>query len=89
MGTPQAIVWMVIGCTLFVVLLFFHKLFLKLLSLLFKGALGGLGFMLVNTLFGMAGLSLGVGINAISVLVVALLGIPGFILLYATQFILS
>ena len=89
MGTPQVIIWMIAGCAAFVIILFFYRIFFKVLKFALKGAVGGLGFFVCNALLSMAGIGAAVGINVITVLVAAFLGIPGFIMLYAAQFILK
>jgi hypothetical protein len=80
--------WIIAACALFVMVIFFHKAFLWLLKLCVKGVAGGVGFLAANSILGAAGLSLAVGINAVTVLVAALLGAPGFLLLYALQLVL-
>jgi len=88
MGSPQVIIWMIAGCAAFVILLFFYKAFFKIFKFALKGAVGGLGFFVCNSLLSMAGISAAVGINAVTVIFTALLGIPGFIMLYAAQLVL-
>jgi len=88
MDSPQVLTWMIAACAAFVFLLFFYKAFVKIFKFLLKGAMWGIGFMACNTLFSMAGLGLTVGINIVTVLIAAFLGIPGFIILYAVQIIL-
>ena len=89
MGSPQVIIWMMAGCAAFVLFLFFHRIFLKILKFAIKGAIGGIGFLACNTLLSMAGIGAAVGINAVTILITAFLGVPGFILLYAAQFFLK
>ena len=89
MGSPQVIVWMIAGCAAFVIFLFFYRAFFKIFKFALKGAIGGLGLFACNSLLAMAGISAAVGINIITVLITAFLGIPGFIMLYAAQFILK
>ena len=50
-------------------------------------ALGVVGMLLFN--FILSGFDLGVGVNAITALIVGLLGVPGFLLLYATQMMIG
>ena len=89
MGSPQVIIWMMAGCAAFVIFLFFHKIFFKILRFAVKGAIGGLGFLACNALLSMAGISVSVGVNIVTVLIAAVLGIPGFLTLYAAQFFLK
>ena len=88
MVPPQVIMWMIAGCAAFVILLFFYKVFFKVFKFALKGAIGGLGFLACNTLLSMAGIGAAVGVNIVTVLIAAFLGIPGFIMLYAAQFII-
>ena len=88
MGSPQIIIWMIMGCVAFILLLFFYRVFVKIFKILLKGAIWGIGFLACNTLLSLAGISVSVGINIITVLIAAFLGIPGFIMLYATQIFL-
>jgi len=55
----------------------------NLLTFLLRGLAGVLGIHLVNFFLTKEGISLGVGINAITFLTTAFLGIPGFLGLYA------
>jgi pro-sigmaK processing inhibitor BofA len=57
-----------------------------LVGVLRNSAVGTIGILLFNFIFSGAGIA--VGINAITVLVVGVLGAPGFFLLYATQLLL-
>jgi hypothetical protein len=89
MGSPQVIMWMIAGCAAFVLFLFFYKVFVKIFKFLLKGAIGGIGFLICNALLSTAGISASVGVNVVTVLVTAFLGLPGFITLYAAQFVLK
>jgi inhibitor of the pro-sigma K processing machinery len=84
----QALPFIAVGCGIFALVLFFGKAFAKLLRLCLRAAIGGVGFFAVNACLGAAGLAFTVGINAVTVLVVGVLGIPGFLLLYAVQIVL-
>lgn len=53
-----------------------------LLTLVMRGLLGAVGIHFLNTFLAGLGISLGIGINFISFLTVAFLGIPGFLGLY-------
>ena len=89
MGSPQVITWMIAGCAAFILLFFFYKVFVKIIKFLIKGVAWGIGFLVCNTLLSMAGIGAAVGINAVTVLIAAFLGIPGFIMLYAAQIVLG
>ena len=81
------IMWLVAALGFgFVAYLLYTKQFKWLLGVVRNATLGVIGILLFNSLF--SGLGLAVGINAITTIVVGLLGAPGFLLLYATQMLL-
>ncbi|MDR1914609.1 MAG: pro-sigmaK processing inhibitor BofA family protein [Clostridiales bacterium] len=88
MGSPQVLFWIIAGCAVFVLILFFYKVLFKLLKIFAKAAAAGFCIMLANSLIGFVGLGLTVGINAFTIIFTAIFGIPGFITLYVTQFAL-
>lgn len=53
-----------------------------LINILMRSILGTIGIYFINAALAMAGISLGVGINAVTVLTSGILGIPGLIALY-------
>jgi len=83
----NAMMWLVaaLGFGFFAYLLYTRQ-FKWLLSVTRNVALGVIGILIFNFLF--SGMGLAVGINAITALVVGLLGAPGFLLLYAAQMLL-
>ena len=85
MGSPQVILWMIAGCAAFVIFLFFHRVFFKILKFALKGAAAGIGFLACNALLAAAGIGVSVGVNVVTILIAAFLGLPGFITLYAVQ----
>ncbi|MDR3239617.1 MAG: pro-sigmaK processing inhibitor BofA family protein [Clostridiales bacterium] len=88
MESSQWIGWMIAACAAFVLFLFFYKALFKLLKFVLRGAFGLLGFMLCNTALAAMGFPVMVGVNALTFAFVAVLGIPGFISLYAVQWAL-
>ena len=54
----------------------------KLLNILMRGILGTIAMYFINTTLHNMGLSLGVGINAVTVLTSGILGFPGLLALY-------
>jgi len=88
MGSPQVITWMIAGCAMFVAFLFFHKIFLRLFRFLIRGAMWGLGLLVCNTLLTMAGVGAVVGVNIVTVIFAAFLGLPGVVLMYALHVVL-
>ncbi|MCL2841091.1 MAG: pro-sigmaK processing inhibitor BofA family protein [Defluviitaleaceae bacterium] len=84
----SATMWLVaaLGFGFFAYLIYTRQ-FKWLLGVVRNIALGIGGILLFNFLF--AGMGLAVGINAVTAMVVGLLGAPGFLLLYATQMLVS
>jgi len=89
MDSPQVITWMIAGCIMFIAFLFFQKVFKKVFKILIRGVIWGVGFLICNTVLSMAGIGVVVGLNLVTFLIVAFLGFPGFVLLYATQVVLG
>ena len=82
------IMWLMaaLGFGFFAYLLYTRQ-FKWLLGVIRNMVLGIGGILVVN--FMLAGMGITVGINAITSLVVGLLGIPGFLLLYAAQMLVG
>ena len=88
MSPSLTIALMIAICALLILFFFNAKAFKALGKLCLRGALGGAGVFAVNAVLALAGVASGVGVNILTVFFTALLGIPGFITLYATQFLL-
>ena len=71
----------------FLAYLLYTRQFGWLIRVVRNMALGVAGMLVFNVM--LAGLGLSVGINAITALVVGLLGAPGFLLLYAAQMMIG
>ena len=82
------IVWLTValGAGFFVYLLYTGQ-FKWLLGVVRNMALGIVGILGLNVL--LSGIGLAVGVNAITALIVGLLGLPGFLFLYAARFLLG
>ena len=82
------IIWLMaaLGLGFFVYLLYTGQ-FKWLLGVVRNMVLGIVGILGLNVL--LSGMGLAVGVNAITVLVVGLLGLPGFLFLYAAQFLVG
>lgn len=76
----------VILCVVFLLALAIYRKAEWLMNLLLRGILGTLGIYFVNVFLQNKGISLGIGINEVSVLTVSILGFPGFLALYALGF---
>lgn len=59
------------------------EIFINLILRLFAGAVG---IYLINALLGFTSLESTVGLNGVNMLVVGVLGVPGFVLLYSIGF---
>ena len=86
MPASQIIVWMIICCVAFLILLFFSKPLKFLLRTALGASIGACGMLIAN--FVLTPLGVSVGINAVTLLTVGLLGIPGFMMLYITSMVL-
>ena len=84
------ILWLMValGAGFFVYLLYTGQ-FKWLLGVVRNMALGVAGILGVNTLLAGTGLGLAVGVNIVTALVVGLLGIPGILFLYVTQWLIG
>jgi len=82
------IMWLImaLGFGFFAYLLYTRQF--KWLFSVVRNMVVGVGGML-GLNFALAGMGIAVGVNAITALVVGLLGIPGFLLLYATQMLMG
>ena len=58
----------------------------KILNLVMRGILGTIAMYFINSVLDRMGVSLGVGINAATVLTSGILGFPGLIVLYGINF---
>lgn len=76
------IVYLGIACILIIICRIFFKPLKKILKILCKSAIGG-GILYIINLFGITH----IGVNLITMLTIGILGIPGAVLLFATQFI--
>jgi pro-sigmaK processing inhibitor BofA len=83
---PDFIPWLLALCGVLVVLLFFSRQVKSLLKIIFRALIGAAALYAVNFLLG--GFGLYVGVNAVTLLVIGLLGAPGFLTLYAASAIL-
>jgi len=83
----DAIVWLLLALGFgFLAYLLYTGQFKWLFSVVRNMMLGVAGILGVNAL--LSGIGLAVGINAITALIVGLLGVPGFLLLYGVQLLL-
>ena len=77
-------IWLLLALAIgFTAYLLYTRQLKWLVSVIRNTALGIVGMLIFNLLF--SGFGLAVGINAVTALVVGLLGAPGFLLLYAAQ----
>jgi len=84
----DSFMWLLLALVLgFAAYLLYTRQLKWLMGVARNSAIGTIGLLFFNFLLG--GLGLAVGINAITVLVVGILGVPGFVLLYATKFLIG
>ncbi len=88
LGGQSLIPWLIVGVLIIGMLLVFGAQLKVVSKLLMQGALGSLGFVVFNNILAGLGVGLMVGINLITVVVVSLLGLPGFVMLYVSQLVL-
>jgi len=86
MSAAQVIFLLVVAAVLLLIFFFFAKPARTLLKLGVNAVAGCLGLWAANAL--LAGTSLAVGANAVTVLTVGILGLPGFLLLFVTKLVL-
>ena len=80
------IILLIIGCIIIAAMIMVSQP-LKLFSrMLLRGAAGIAGIFVANILLAFTGVA--VGVNLMTVLIISLLGIPGFVALYVAQAIL-
>ena len=78
MGT----ILIVLSCAVVLLIGAMRKKIEWLLNLVMRSILGTIAIYFINAGLAMLGISLGVGINAVSVLTAGILGIPGLVALY-------
>ncbi len=86
MNSNELIMYFVIGCIIFIGLLVFSKPVKALIRVLVQSAIGAACMLIANFLLAPTGIF--VGINFLTLLIVGLLGIPGFLAVYIAQAIL-
>jgi len=84
----DSIMWLMLALGAgFVAYLLYTRQFGWLLKVVRNMALGVVGMLVFN--FMLSGFELSVGINAVTALIVGLLGAPGFMMLYAAQLMIG
>lgn len=86
MEPTQIIIWLIICCLCLIVFMMFSKPIKIALKVLMNSAIGC--FVLFLTNFLLTPLSIQIGINIYTALIIGILGLPGFISLYIIQAIL-
>jgi len=80
-------IWIALAGLGLVAILFFNRQMKSLFKIARSGVLGGLGILAANALLAPMGVS--VGLNLLTLLIVGVLGIPGFFLLFLTQWMVG
>ena len=84
----EPVIWLMLAlCAVFLAYLLYTGQFKWLLGVIRNMALGIAGILGLNIL--LAGTGVAVGVNAITALIVGLLGLPGLLLLYATRLLVG
>ena len=81
------LLWMVIAGVGLIAILFFNRQITAAFHLVRNAVLGVLGILACNFL--LAPLGVTVGVNLLTVFIVGVLGVPGFLLLYLTQWMVA
>ena len=79
--------WIAVAGMGLIAILFFNRQLRVVFTMLRNAVLGGIGIWVCNML--LAPLGLAVGINLLTVFIVTVLGLPGFVLLYLTQWMIG
>ncbi len=87
MNPSQIILLMICGCMLFMLFIVFSEPFKLGFRFLLNSVFGCAFMWVANALLVPTGVSLGV--NVVTACTVGILGLPGFLLLYAARFILA
>lgn len=82
MENKAGMVIIVLACVAVLFIGLAKKKMEMLLNITLRGILGTIAMFVVNTSLSSAGIALGIGINAVTILVCAILGFPGFMALY-------
>lgn len=83
MGDQIGIVSIVVVCVIVLLVGAMRKRLEWLLNLLMRSILGIVAIYFINNTLAAQGISLGIGINAVTVLTCGILGIPGLMVVYA------
>ncbi len=87
-GVLQTILMMVAICVMFMIILIFQHQLKHVLRIVIRAIAGGFGIVLCNFALSMLGVSVTVGVNFLTLLIIALLGIPGFAAVYFISYLL-
>jgi inhibitor of the pro-sigma K processing machinery len=79
---------MVTICLAFGIFLLFSNQLKAIGKIFTRAAIGCAGLWVINLIITLTGLGTTVGVNPLTALIVGVLGIPGFVSLYITQWIL-
>lgn len=79
--------WMAVAMLGLIAIMFFSRQIKATFNIIKNAALGTIGILACNML--LAPMGIAVGVNALTVFIVGVLGIPGFLLLYLTQWMVS
>ena len=80
-------IWMAVAGLGLIAILFFNRQIKAAFNIIRNAILGIVGILACNMLLAPVGIA--VGVNALTIFIVGVLGIPGFLLLYLTQWMVS
>lgn len=83
MGNETGVLLIAAACGMVLLIGVMRKRVEWLLNIFMRGILGMVGMYFINSALAAAGISLGVGINAVTVLTSGILGLPGLVALYS------
>ena len=86
MSSSDIIMLMIGACIILIALMLFERPIRALARVALSGAAGAVGMLAANTF--LAPLGIFVGINPLTVLIVAFLGLPGFVVMYVVSALL-
>lgn len=86
MDSTKLVIWMIIACIIFMIVLTFSKPLKFFIKFIVQGVLYSCGFLVVNAT--LSSFNIFVGLNFLTAFVVGLLGFPGFVFLYIANYIL-
>lgn len=86
MDRETGMLFLIFICGVVLVIVLFKSKIEFLINMVLRMMMGTIGVYFVNSILVSQGMELGIGINAITLLTLGTLGLPGFLLLYGMVF---